>query len=52
MFEEGECLRVIVSDLGGFRCLKGDKFGCLRVTVRVTDFGCVRVSVRVTNLGV
>ena len=30
-----ECLRVRVSDLGGFRCLKEDKFGCVRV--RVTD---------------
>ena len=30
-----ECLRVRVSDLGGFRCLKEDKFGC----VRVTDLG-------------
>ena len=37
MFEEGECLRVRVSDLGGFRCLKEDRFGCLRVSVRVTD---------------
>ena len=30
-----ECLRVRVSDLGGFRSLKEDKFGC----VRVTDLG-------------
>ena len=30
-----ECLRVRVSDLGGFRCLKEDRFGCVRV--RVTD---------------
>ena len=42
MFEGRECLkkecsRVRVSDLGGFRCLKEDRFGCLRVSVRVTD---------------
>ena len=32
-----ECLRVRVSNLGGFWCLKGDRFGCLRVSVRVSD---------------
>ena len=30
-----ECLRVRMSNLGGFRCLKEDRFGCVRV--RVTD---------------
>ena len=34
-----ECLRVRVSDLSGFRCLKEEKFGSVRVSVRVTDFG-------------
>ena len=33
-----ECLRVRVSDFGGFRCLK-DKFGCPRVSGRVTKLG-------------
>ena len=32
LFEGRECLRVRVSDLGGFRCLKEDRFGCVRVT--------------------
>ena len=34
-----ECLRVRVSDLSGFQCLKEEKFGSVRVSVRVTDFG-------------
>ena len=32
-----ECLRVRVSNLGGFWCLKEDRFGCVRVSVRVSD---------------
>ena len=34
-----ECLRVRVSDFGGFRCLKEDRFGCPRVSGRVTKLG-------------
>ena len=32
-----------VSDLGGFRCLKEDRFGCVRV--RVSESECLKARV-------